>query len=128
MKITEHAIGVDIFQWKPWIAYSEKTNVNITLTFTFFFCGRTETFLSWSTSALTWLSLSEAFMSKEVTEFALEGSLEVSQLESLLSKSPFVSDPLLSQDRSLGGLRFPSLINDLTLFIADLEIKFSIFF
>lgn len=73
-----------------------------------------------SVVTLIWLSLSEALRSNEVTEFDLDGSFDVGQLESPRSKRPLDSEAVLSLDLSLGGLLFPSLIKDLTLFIVTL--------
>lgn len=44
-------------------------------------------------------------------EFVREGSFEVGQLESCLSRSSLVSE-LLSQDRARGGLCFPNFSKD----------------
>lgn len=63
---------------------------------------------------LSWLSLSDVFVSRDVIELVREGSFEVGQLESRLSRSSFVSE-LLSQDRVRGGLCFPSFSRDRTL-------------
>jgi hypothetical protein len=52
-------------------------------------------------------------------ELVREGSSEVGQLESRLSRSSLVSE-LLSQDRVRGGLCFPNFSKDLTLFKAVL--------
>lgn len=78
-----------------------------------FFAGFTTVF-SCSGLALNWLSLSDAFVSRDVIEFVREGSFEVGQLESCLSRSSFVSE-LLSQDRVRGGLCFPNFSRDRTL-------------